>query len=88
MSARERADRLRDLVEKNPELERFVHGSVLEGSDLTRERTSKTGHGLNVERVARFSDLIEENLRARRFFHETILAKVDAYRAEMTDPSL
>lgn len=87
MSARERADRLRDLVEENPELERFVHGAVLEGSDLTRERTADTGPGLSVERVARFSDLIEENPRARQFFHETILAKVDAYRAETTDLS-
>ena len=87
MSAEKRADRIRHLVEENPGLERFVHGSILEGSDLTRERTEKTAAQLSPEQVERFSALIEEHPRARRFFHEAVLERVDTYQAQASGPT-
>ncbi len=87
MSAEARADRIRDLVRGNPGLERFVHGSILEGSDLTRTRTEKIAARLSPEQVERFSALIEEHPRARRFLHVSVLGRVDAYRAQMSEPT-
>jgi len=87
MSAEKRAERIRALVQENPGLERFVHSSILEGADLTRERTAKTAAQLSPERVERFSALIEENPHARRFFHEAVLERVDAYQAQASDLS-
>lgn len=85
MAAEERADRIRELVSENPGLERFVHDSILAGSDLTRERTAELSNGLTPDRLERMSDLVEEHPRARRFVPDSTLAEIDAARVPLPE---
>lgn len=87
LSAEERADRVRDLVRESPDLKEVAHGAVLDGSDLTQERTSRLVSWPSPERVAELSEVIAEDPRRRRFFHETVLEKIDAYQHVSPDPS-
>lgn len=78
MVAEERADRIRELVSENPGLERFVHESILNGSDLTRERTGELVSGLSPDRLDRIATIVEAHPRARRFLSEDLLREIDA----------
>lgn len=86
LNAQERADRIRTLVSENPGLERFVHGAILEGSDLARTRTENAISMLGPDRIARLSATIEEHPRARRFLPNAILAEIDAAKNQEPSP--
>jgi hypothetical protein len=76
-TSEERAERVRAVVAENPGLERFVHSSILTGSDLTRERVSGTLRDLDPERLERLIALVEENPRARRFITPSHLEQIE-----------
>jgi hypothetical protein len=78
MAAEERADRIRELVSENPGLERFVHGAILDGSDLARERTAGLVSGLSPDRLGRLAETVEAHPRARRFLSADLLREIDA----------
>jgi hypothetical protein len=88
LSAQERADRIRTLVSENPGLEKFVHGSILEGSDLTLERSAKAVAGLSPDQITRLSTMVDEHPRARRFLPEETLAEIDASQRNGADETL